>query len=67
MTDHPDIAHLIAGGNNLLMIVAVGYEAGRALNAFENIVADKAGTEALRLVKLIIIYFRLGMMVRGIA
>ena len=28
VADHPDVAHLIAGGNNLLVVVAVGDVAG---------------------------------------
>ena len=67
MAYHPDVAHLIAGCNNLLMVVAVGDVAGRALYTLEYIVTDKAGTEALWLVKLIVVNLRLGMMVRRIA
>ena len=67
VTDHPYIAHFIARCNNLLVVKAVCNEAGTAFSAFENIVADKAGTEALRLVKLIVVNFRLRMVMRGIA
>lgn len=67
VTNHPDVAHLVAGCNNLLMVKAVSDKAGRALNALVNIVADKAGTEALGLIKLIVIDLGLRMMVRGIA
>lgn len=67
MAYHPDVAHLIAGSNNLLMVKAVGDVAGRAFNAFEYIVTDKAGTKALRLIKLIIVNLRLGVMVGRIA
>lgn len=67
MANHPNVAHLIAGSNNLLMIVAVGDEAGRALHAFENIVTDEASTEALWLVKLIVINLRMRMVVGRIA
>lgn len=67
MANHPYITHFIAGRNNLLMVKAVGYEAGRALNALENIVAYKAGTKALGLIELIVVNLGLGMMVRRIA
>ena len=67
VTNHPDVAHFIAGGNNLLMVKAVSNVAGGALNAFEHVITYKAGTEALRLVKLIVVYLRLGVMVGRIA
>lgn len=67
MANHPDVAHLISGSNNLLMVEAVGNIAGGALNALENIVAYEAGTEALGLIELIVVNLGLGMMVRRIA
>lgn len=67
MADHPDVAHFIAGSNNLLMVKSVGDVACRALNAFEYIVTYKTCTEALRLIKLIVIHLRLRMMMRRIA
>ena len=67
MADHPYIAHFIAGCNNLVMVIAVSDVGSGAVNAFVNIVTDEAGTEALRLVELIVVNLRLRMMVRGIA
>jgi hypothetical protein len=58
MTNHPDIAHFITRGYNLLVVVAVCYKYCTTLNAFINVVTYKGGTEALWLVKLIIINLR---------
>jgi hypothetical protein len=67
MTYHPYVAHFIAGGYNLLVVVAVCYKYCTTLNAFINVVTYKGGTEALWLVKLIIINLRLRMVVRWVA
>ncbi len=67
VADHPDIAHLIARGHNLMMVVAVGDVGGTALHTLIYIVTHEAGTEALGLVKLIVIYLGLRVVVGGIA
>lgn len=67
MSYHPHITHFIAGSYNLLMVVAVCDEGSTAVSAFINIVAVKAGTEALLFIKLIVIHLRLGVVVGRIA
>ena len=67
MSYHPYIAHFVARCYNLMVVKAVCNIACRALNAFVYIIAYKASTKALRLIKLIIVKLRLWMMVRRIA
>ena len=67
VANHPDIVHSIAGADNLLMALSVANCAEAAVLAFENIVAVKAGAEALRFVEAVVIYLRLRVGVRGIA
>ena len=66
MSNHPAVPHSIAGRSHLGMHIATGQFRPAVMADFEGIITDKASTKALRLIKLIGINLRLGMIVRDV-